>query len=128
MQLPADVYYRVVNIAESYYVLRDRLKKMENSVLSGTARKDGQPRGNQTSDTTAARAEKIIEKQAECDRKVKAIERAWNILGPLYKEFIRMNFFEHQDARNLEFPMSLEEKKEVRAFFLIRLARNLNEI
>ncbi len=128
MQLPADVYYRVVNIAESYYVLRDRLKKMENSVLSGTARKDGQPRGNQISDTTAARAEKIIEKQAECDRKVRAIERAWNILGPLYKEFIRMNFFEHQDARNLDFPMSLEEKKEVRAFFLIRLARNLNEI
>lgn len=128
MNLPADVYYRVINIAESYYVLRDRLKKMENSVLNGTARKDGQPRGSGISNTTAARAEKIIDKQAECERKVKAIERAWNILGPLYKEFIRMNFFEHQDARELEFPMSDEEKKEVRAFFLIKLARNLNEI
>jgi hypothetical protein len=128
MKLPADVYYRVVNIAESYYVLRRKLKEMESSVLNGTARKDGQPKGNGISNTTAARAEKIIEKQAECERKIKAIERAWNILGPLYREFIRMNFFEHQDARELDFPMSPEEKKEVRAFFLTKLARNLNEI
>ena len=128
MNLPADVYYRVVNIAESYYVLRRRLKEMENSVLNGTARKDGQPRGNGISNTTATRAEKIIEKHAECERKVKAIEKAWNILGPLYKEFIRMNFFEHQDARDMEFQMSDEEKRDVRRFFLIKLARNLNEI
>ncbi|MVB11365.1 hypothetical protein CAFE_20800 [Caprobacter fermentans] len=128
MQLPKDVYFRVVNIAESYYVLLHRLKEMENSVLNGTARKDGQPRGSGISNTTATRAEKIIEKQAECERKVRAIERAWHILGPLYQEFIRMNFFEHQDARELDFPMSLEEKKEVRAFFLIKLAQNLNEI
>lgn len=128
MKLPLDVYHRVVNIAESYYVLRHRLKEIENSVLNGTARKDGQPRGTQISNTTASRAEKIIEKQAECERKIKAIERAWNVLGPLYQEFIKKNFFEHQDARNLDFPMSLEEKKEVRAFFLVKLAQNLNEI
>jgi hypothetical protein len=128
MNLPADVYYRVVNISESYYVLRDRLKKIETSVMHNTARKDGQPHGNQIADTTAHKAEKIIEKQEECERKIKAVERAWSPLGPLYKDFIKLNFFEHNDMQSIDLPMTLQERKEVRAYFLIKLARNLNEI
>jgi len=128
MNLPADVYYRVVNIAESYYVLCKRLKEIEDSVLQGTARKDGQPRGNQISNTTATRAEKIIEKQTECERKINAIERALKPLGPLYKDFIRLNLFEHKKMEAIDLPMSVEEKRDVRIFFLVKLARNLNEI
>ena len=128
MNLPADVYYRVVNIAESYYVLLKRLKKMESSALLNTAPKDGQPRGNQTADTTAHKAEQIIERQEECDRKINAIERALSPLGPIYKDFIRLNLFERKDMRLIDLPLSFQEKKDVRTFFLNRLARNLHEI
>lgn len=128
MFLPADVYFRVVNISESYYVLRKRLKEIENSVLHGTAPKDGQPRGNQISNTTASKAEKIIEKQAECKRKIEAIELALKPLGPLYKDFIKLNLFEHRKMEDIELPMSAEEERDVRRFFLTKLAQNLNEI
>lgn len=128
MHLPMDVYYRVVNISESYYVLRNRLKQMENSVLHNTARKDGQPHGNQLSQPTEHKAERIIEKQEECERKIKAIEKAMESLGPVYKDFIKLYFFEHKDIRTADLPMSPEEKKDVRTYFLTKLAQNLNEI
>lgn len=127
MFLPPDIYFRVVNIAESYYVLLKRLKKIESYVLYGTAPKDGQPRGNQISDTTSSKAEKIMSRQAECKRKIEAIELAQKPLGPLYKEFIKLNFFEHRKAEEIELPMSSEDKRDVRKFFLKKLAQNLNE-
>ena len=128
MGLPPDVYYRVVNIASSYYVLLDRLKKMENSVMFKAPIKDGQPHGNQVIDTTAHKAEKIMQRQEECRRKIAAIELTWKHLGPVYKKFIKQHFFEHKAIESIDLPMSLQDKKDVRKFFLIKLARNLNEI
>lgn len=111
MKLPIDVYYRVLNISESYYILRNRLKEMGNSVLNGTARKDGQPHGSQISKPTENQAEKLIEKQAECERKINAIERALKPLGPLYKDFIKLNLFERRKMEWIDLPMSFQEKK-----------------
>jgi hypothetical protein len=128
MHLPMDVYYRVVNISESYYILLNRLKKMENSVLHNTPPKDGQPHGNQVSQPTEHKAERIIAKQEECERKIKAIEKAMEPLGPLYKDFIRLYFFEHKDIKIADLPISHEEKKNVLSYYLIRLAKTLNEI
>lgn len=128
MNLPADIYYRVVNIAQSYYILLDRLKQVESSVVYRTPHRDGQPRGNQVSNPTADKAEKITERQAECERKIKAIERAWNVLGPRYKEFIKLHYFEHREIESIDLPMSAQEKKDVRTFFLTKLAMNLHEI
>lgn len=128
MILPADVYYRVVNIAQSYYILLDRLKEYKNSVLYETHRSDGQPRGNRISNPTADKAEKKSARQAECERKIKAIERAWNVLGPRYKEFIRLHYFEHRKLESIDLPMTPQEKKDVNTFFLTKLAMNLHEI
>lgn len=129
MDLPPDIYFRVVNISESYYILLNRLKKIERSALYSTAHKEGgQPHGTQVSDPTARKAERIIVKQEECQRKIKAIEEAWRPLGPRYKDFIKQNFFEKQDMQSIGLPMTIQEKKDVRAFFLIRVAKNLNEI
>ncbi len=128
MKFPADVYYRVVNIAESYYVLQKRLIEFEKSIFEVTPHNDGQPRGNQVSDPTALKAELITKRQEECSRKIKAIERALSPLGPVYRDFIKLNFFEHKDIQSIDSPMSLQEKKDVRKFFLIKVARNLNEI
>jgi len=96
--------------------------------MNKTVHNDGQPHGNQVGKPTELKAEKIIEKQEECKRKIKAVERAWNPLGPLYKDFIKLNLFEHKDMESIDLPITLQEKKEVRAYFLIKLARNLNEI
>lgn len=126
MNLPADIYYRVVNIASSYYVLLNRLKRIEDSVMYKTAVSDGQPRGNQVSNPTERKAEKITDKQAECRRKIEAIERSLDVLGPKYQNFIKHYFFEHK--KSIDFPMPIQEKREVVIFFLNRLARNLNEI
>jgi hypothetical protein len=93
-----------------------------------TPHHDGQPHGNQVSNPTAQKAESISQKQEECERKIKAVERAWSPLGPLYKDFIKLHFFEHKDLESIDLPMTLQDKKEVRAYFLIKLARNLNEI
>lgn len=128
MNLPADVYYRVVNISNSYYILLDRLKRMEDSVMNKTVASDGQPRGNQVGNPTEHKAEKIIEKQTECERKIKAIERAFSVLGPRYQDFIKQHFFEHKVMKDIDLPMSVQEKQDVRTFFLNRVARNLNEI
>ena len=128
MKLPVDVLYRVVNISNSYYILLNRLKQFECSVMNNTSHNDGLPHGNQVGKPTEQKAEKIIEKQEECERKIKAVERAWNPLGPLYKDFIKLNLFEHKDMESIDLPMTLQERKEVRAYFLIKLARNLNEI
>jgi hypothetical protein len=89
---------------------------------------DGQPHSNQVGKPTEQKAEKIIVKQEECERKIKAVERAWNPLGPIYKDFIKLNLFEHKDIESIDLPMTLQEKKEVRSYFLIKLARYLNEI
>ena len=128
MNLPADVYYRVVNIAQSYYILLNRLKHMESSVMYRTPHSDGQPHGSQISNPTADKAEKISERQEECERKIKAVERAWNLLGPRYREFIKLHYFEHRKIESIDLPLSPQEKKDVRIFFLIKLARNLHEI
>ncbi len=128
MGLPTDVYYRVVNIANSYYVLLDRLKKMESTVMYKAPIKDGQPRGSQVSNPTEHKAEKIMQKQEECNRKITAIELTWKHLGPVYMEFIKQHFFEHKAMNSIDLPMSFQEKREVKAFFLVKLARNLNEI
>ena len=128
MKLPADVLYRVVNISSSYYILINRLKQFECSVMNNTSHNDGQPHSNQVGKPTEQKAEKIMEKQEECERKIKAVERAWNPLGPIYKDFIKLNLFEHKDIESIDLPMTLQEKKEVRSYFLIKLARNLNEI
>ena len=128
MSLPTDVLYRVVNISNSYYILINRLKQFECSVMNNTSPNDGQPHSNQVSKPTEQKAEKIIEKKEECERKIKAVERTWNPLGPIYKDFIKLNLFEHKDIESIDLPMTLQEKKEVRTYFLIKLARNLNEI
>lgn len=128
MKLPMDVYYRVLNIAESYYVLLNRLKKLASVVPQSSPRKDGQPHGNQIADPTARKAERMVEKQEECERKIRAIERALKPLGPRYKDFIRLNLFEHKDVASIDLLMTAGEKKDVRTYFLTKLAQNLNEI
>ena len=129
INLPNDIYREAVNTAKSYYALLRRQKDIEDEIINASPTSDGQPRGNQTSDTTAQKAEKIIKRQAQNDRKIKAIEQAWAVFTePYQREFIKLNLFENIRMDNINLPMSVRSMKRLRHSFLLRVAENLHEI
>ena len=129
INLPNDIYREAVNTAKSYYALLRRQKDIEDEIINASPTSDGQPRGNQTSDTTAQKAEKIIKRQAQNDRKIKAIKQAWAVFTkPYQREFIKLNLFENIRMDDINLPVSLRSMKRLRKKFLIQVAKNLNEI
>ena len=129
INLPNDIYREAVNTAKSYYALLRRQKDIEDEIINASPTSDGQPRGNQTSDTTAQKAEKIIKRQAQNDRKIKAIEQAWAVFTePYQREFIKLNLFENIRMDDINLPISQRSMKRLRHRFLLHIAENLNEI
>ncbi len=129
ISLPNDVYRTAVNTAKSYYALLRRRKEIESEIIYQSPVSDGQPHGSGTSDTTGQKAERIILRQAENERKIKAVEQAWTVFSePWQREFIRLNFFEDIRDRDIELPISTRTMKRMRKAFLVSVAENLNEI
>lgn len=129
INLPNDIYREAVNTAKSYYALLRRQKDIEDEIINASPTSDGQPRGNQTSDTTAQKAEKIIKRQAQNDRKIKAIEQAWAVFTePYQREFIKLNLFENIRMDDINLPFCIRTMKTIRKKFLVYVAENLNEI
>ena len=129
INLPNDIYREAVNTAKSYYALLRRQKEIENEIINASPVSDGQPRGNQTSDTTAQKAEKIIKRQVQNDRKIKAIEQAWAVFTePYQREFIKLNLFENIRMDDINLPFSIITMKRMRKKFIVHVAENLNEI
>ena len=129
ISLPNDIYRTAVNISKSYYAMLMRRKEIEDEIIHASPVSDGQPRGSGTSNTTAQKAERIILRQAENERKIKAIEQAWTAFSePYQREFIRLNLFENIRMDDINLPVSLRSMKRLRKKFLIQVAENLNEI
>lgn len=129
INLPNDIYREVVNVAKSYYALLRRRKEIEDELINASPVSDGQPHGTTPGDPTARKAERIILRQAENDRKIKAVEQAWaTFTEPYQREFIKLNLFENIRMEDINLPISLRSMKRLRKKFLINVARNLNEI
>ena len=129
ISLPNDIYRNAVNISKSYYAMLRRRKEIEDEIIHASPVSDGQPRGSGTSNTTAQKAERIILRQAENERKIKAVEQAWAAFSePYQREFIRLNLFENIRMDDINLPVSLRSMKRLRKKFLIQVAENLNEI
>lgn len=129
INLPNDIYREVVNVAKSYYALLRRRKEIEDELINASPVSDGQPHGTTPGDPTARKAERIILRQAENDRKIKAVEQAWaTFTEPYQREFIKLNLFENIRMEDINLPISLRSMKRLRKKFLINIARNLNEI
>lgn len=129
ISLPNDVYRMAVNVSKSYYAMLRRRQEIENDIIHESPASDGQPHGSGTSDTTGQKAERIILRQAENERKIKAVEQAWAIFTePWQREFIRLNFFENIRMDDINLPMAVISMKRLRKTFLIAVAENLNEI
>lgn len=126
--LPPDVYRLCVNIARSYYALLRRRREIENEIIFAGHLPDGQPRGGGTSNETADKAERMILRKEECNRKIKAIEQALSeCQDDCEREFIKLNLFDGVWIRNVNLPIADRTMKRYRKQFLVRLAENLHE-
>ena len=129
ISLPNDIYWEAVNISKSYYAMLRRREDIESEIINATPAQDGQPHGTTPSDVTGMKAERIILRQAENDRKINAVEQAWAIFTePYQREFIKLNLFENIRMESINLPFALITMKRLRKKFLIRVAENLNEI
>ena len=129
ISLPNDVYRNAVNISKSYYVMLRRRHEIEDEIIQASHPPDGQPGGGGPGNPTARKAERIILRQAENERKIKAVEQAWDeFTEPYQREFIRLNLFENIRMDDINLPVSLRSMKRLRKKFLIQVAENLNEI
>lgn len=117
-------------------MLKRRKRIEEEIILSGKAPADGMPRGGLKSDETARKAERIIARQAENERRIQAVEKAWiDCHSDAEREFVKKNLFENMQMWQIYIllpetgmPMSERTMKRYRKKFLIRLAENLYEI
>ena len=129
ISLPNDIYRNAVNISKSYYAMLRRRHEIEDEIISASHAPDGQPGGGGPGDPTGRKAERIIQRQAENERKIKAVEQAWDeFTEPYQREFIKLNLFENIRMDDINLPVSLRSMKRLRKKFLIQVAENLNEI
>ena len=129
ISLPNDIYRTAVNVSKSYYTMLMRRKEIEDEIIHASPISDGQPRGRGPGDPTGRKAEKIIQRQAENERKIKAVEQARDeFTEPYQREFIKLNLFENIRMDDINLPVSLRSMKRLRKKFLIQVAENLNEI
>ena len=129
ISLPNDIYRNAVNISKSYYAMLRRRHEIEDEIISASNAPDGQPGGGGPGDPTGRKAERIIQRQAENERKMKAVEQARDEFAePYQREFIKLNLFENIRMDDINLPVSLRSMKRLRKKFLIQVAENLNEI
>lgn len=129
ISLPNDIYREAVNVAKSYYAMLRRREEIETEIINASPVSDGQPHGTTPSDVTGSKAERILLRQAENDRKIKAVEQAWAVFTePWQREFIRLNLFENIRMDDINLPMAIISMKRLRKKFLVHVAENLNEI
>lgn len=129
IKLDPDVYSRCVATAKGYYRMLQRQKEIEEEIIHETHAPDGQPRGSSVGDPTGRKVEKILQRQKENGRKIRAVEQAWmECEEDRERELIKRNLFEGMQMQYIQLDMSLRTMKRFRKRFLIRLAKNLREI
>jgi len=129
IKLDPDVYSRCVATAKGYYRMLQRQREIEEEIIHETHAPDGQPRGSSVGDPTGRKVEKILQRQKENGRKIRAVEQAWmECEEDRERELIKRNLFEGMQMQYIQLDMSLRTMKRFRKRFLIRLAKNLREI
>jgi hypothetical protein len=131
VKLPNHVYNICVDVAKSYYALLQHRRETEEKILhAGKTANDGMPKGSEFSDETANKAQRIIMLQAEANRKIEAIERAWwnSTKNEEERKIIQKNLFEGVPMIYIDTTLSECTMKKIRKRFLLCLAENLYEI
>lgn len=127
-RLPPDTYHIVLTIAKSYYTLLRRRREIDDAIIWESRQVDGPP-GGALGNPTARKAERLIARKEQNERKIRAIERAWNGLpDETERELIERNIFQRIPMNWIDLPMSERSMQRVRRWFLRRLAEELGEL
>ena len=106
-----------------------RQREIEEEIIHETHAPDGQPRGSGTGDPTARKVEKILQRQRENDKKIRAVEQAWmRCDSDDEREFIKQNLFRHKQMQFINLPFSIITMKRYRKTLFNYLAEELREI
>ena len=86
------------------------------------------PRGGGNGDPTAAKAEKLIARLAEVDRKIDAMQKALDALpDEESRVLVRKNLFDHLPMQYIPVSMSERTMKRVRAQYIRLVAEYMGE-
>lgn len=95
-KVPRWVKKRVETELYQYYDNKELLKEFEADILEASSYNDGQPRGNETSDTTVVKAIKLADRSTrvliETDRRLRYIENAIKRLNSEEKQIFEYIF------------------------------------
>ncbi len=94
-KLDAHVRSYIKKELYNYEYNKRKLKELQEEILEGSPTQDGQPRGNNTSDLTFQKAEKLISSRSILivTRKIQNIENATSKLNKEEQERARLIFF-----------------------------------
>lgn len=94
-KLPRHVRNFIKSELYNYEFNKKKLKEIQYDILYSSSTSDGQPRGNQTSDTTYQKTEKLITSRSILivTDKINKIERALSKLNDSDKEIVDIIFF-----------------------------------
>ena len=128
-RIPGDIYRQCVAIAGSYYSMLKRRRELEEQILCGSPRSDGQPKGSGTGDPTARKAERLVIAKERNEWKIRAVEQAWcRMVDEMDRDFIKQNVFEHKFMKEIDLPMSERTMQRKRHQFMRYLAEEMGEI
>lgn len=123
------MYQRNVRLAKCYYFwLRQRRDIQRDILYASAAPGDGMPRASGNGDPTAAKAEKLIARLAEVDRKIDAMQKALDALpDEESRVLVRKNLFDHLPMQYIPVSMSERTMKRVRAQYIRLVAEYMGE-
>ena len=112
-RVPRWVKKRIETELYQYYDNKELLKEFEEDILEESSYNDGQPRGNETSDTTAVKATKLADRSTrvliETERRLRYIENAIKKLNKDEKQI-----FEYIEVKyDINFKLSLIKSPSV---------------
>ena len=94
-KVPKHIRNYIKSELYNYEKNKRKLKELQDDIINASATNDGQPRGNQTSDTTFQKTEKLITSRSILivTDKINKIERALDKLDKLDREVVEIIFF-----------------------------------
>ena len=123
------MYQRNARLAKCYYFWLKQRRDIERDILYASAGPgDGMPRGSGNGDPTAAKAEKLIARLAEVDRKIQAMQKAMDALpDEECRVLVRKNLYDHLPMQYIPVNMSERTMKRVRAQYIRLVAEYMGE-
>lgn len=128
-RIPKEVYQRNARLAKCYYFWLKQRRDIERDILYASAGPgDGMPRGGGNGDPTAAKAEKLIARLGEVDRKIHALQEAMDAMPDEdARVLIRKNLYDHIPLQYIPVNMSESTMKRTRALYIRLVAEKMGE-